>query len=192
MTTLFRIFPVAIHSLGWVWWIIIEHKCVPYFRVDLWGKMLTWACKWLLGGDWSRSMPLRLGKTALSRIVPQIMPICEGHPVLASASNHGWPPIKTYLFGGLQFCRKVSAVEHSLLWKHIENWEIKHIFYIFHTRRCSQPNWTWTWLRCTSPPSTAISVQCWQEGAQVELGNIAHLSNMNIANAHLYTVVKSI
>ena len=39
----------------------------------------------------------------------------------------------------------------------------------------AQPSWTWTrlrwtWLRCTCPPPSATSVQCWREGRQVHRG----------------------
>ena len=70
------------------------------FQVDSWAEMFTWLCKWLLGGGLEPEDALKLWEKTLSREVAQIIIICAGHPVLASASNDGWPPIKTYLFGG--------------------------------------------------------------------------------------------
>ena len=54
-------------------------------------------------------MPLKLWEKTLSREVAQIIIICAGHPVLASASNDGWPPIKTYLFGRIAILHKFQC-----------------------------------------------------------------------------------
>ena len=43
-------------------------------------------------------MPLKLWEKTLSSEDAQIIIISVGHPVLASGSNNGWAPIKTYLY----------------------------------------------------------------------------------------------
>ena len=43
-------------------------------------------------------MPLKLWEKTLSSEDAQIIQISVGHPVLASGSNDGWAPIKTYLY----------------------------------------------------------------------------------------------
>ena len=58
-------------------------------------------------------MPLKLWEKTFSSEDAQIIIICAGHPVLASASNDGWPPIKTYLFKGWQFCTNRCAVDQT-------------------------------------------------------------------------------
>ena len=69
-------------------------------QADSWAEMYTWPCKCLLGGGLELEDASEAVGETLSREVAQIIIICAGHPVLASASNDGWPPIKTYLFGG--------------------------------------------------------------------------------------------
>ena len=43
-------------------------------------------------------MLLKLWEKTLSSEDAQIILISVGHPVLASGSNDGWAPIKTYLY----------------------------------------------------------------------------------------------